>query len=78
MLGLEAFRETAARLYMNETGSSWRPAGGSRLNHSAALTSAVVDGRDFLRALGNEAPGGDARRFAGGVRRRPIELPVER
>jgi hypothetical protein len=35
---------------MSETGSSWRPAGGSRLNHSASLTSAVVDGRDFLRA----------------------------
>ena len=50
MLGLEAFRETAALLYMNETGSSWRPAGGSRLNHSRSLTSAVVDGRDYLRA----------------------------
>lgn len=50
MLGLEAFREIAAALYTNETGSSWRPATGSRLNHSAALTSAVVDGRDFLRA----------------------------
>jgi hypothetical protein len=50
MLGLEALRETAALLYTNETGSSWRPAGGSRLNHGAALTSAVVDGRDFLRA----------------------------
>jgi hypothetical protein len=50
MLGLEAFREAAAALYMQETGSSWRPAGGSRLNHSRGLTSAVVDGRDFLRA----------------------------
>jgi hypothetical protein len=50
MLALEDFRETAACLYMNETGSSWRPAGGSRLNHSAGLTSAVVDGRDYLRA----------------------------
>lgn len=50
MLALESFREAAALLYMNETGSSWRPAGGSRLNHSAALTSAVVDGRDYLRA----------------------------
>jgi hypothetical protein len=37
-------------LYMSETGSSWRPAGGSRLSHASALTSAVVDGRDFLRA----------------------------
>lgn len=50
MLGLEAFREAAALLYTQETGSSWRPAGGSRLNHSAALTSAVVEGRDYLRA----------------------------
>jgi hypothetical protein len=50
MLGLESFREAAALLYMNETGSSWRPAGGSRLNHGAALTSAVVEGRDYLRA----------------------------
>jgi hypothetical protein len=50
MLGLESFREAAAALYMNETGSSWRPAGGSRLNHSPTLTSAVVEGRDFLRA----------------------------
>jgi hypothetical protein len=50
MVGLEALREAAASLYVNETGSSWRPATGSRLNHGAALTSAVVDGRDFLRA----------------------------
>lgn len=50
MLALENLRETAARLYLNETGHSWRPAGGSRANHGATLTSAVVDGRDFLRA----------------------------
>lgn len=50
MFGLEAFREAAAALHVNETGSSWRPATGSRLNRSATLTSAVVEGRDFLRA----------------------------
>jgi hypothetical protein len=50
MLGLEIFREEAAFLYTNETGSSWRPAGGSRLSHSPGLTSAVVEGRDYLRA----------------------------
>ncbi|HZF43673.1 MAG TPA: DUF2493 domain-containing protein [Sphingomonadaceae bacterium] len=50
MLGLESLRETAALLYLNETGSSWKPAGGSRLNHAAKATSAVVQGRDFLRA----------------------------
>lgn len=50
MLALESFREAAAELYLNETGSSWRPATGSRPNHGAALTSAVVEGRDYLRA----------------------------
>jgi len=71
MLGLEAFREAAALLYLNETGSSWRPAGGSRLNHSASLTSAVVDGRDYLRARAQSRrraamPEGTPVLFAGG------------
>jgi len=71
MLGLEAFRETAGQLYMSETGSSWRPAGGSRLNHSRALTSAVVDGREFLRVRAEARrraamPHGTPVLFAGG------------
>jgi hypothetical protein len=71
MLGLEAFRETAALLYMQETGSSWRPAGGSRLSHSASLTSAVVEGRDFMRARAESRrraalPEGTPVVFAGG------------
>ena len=71
MIGLESFREAAALLYMNETGSSWRPTGGSRLNHSAALTSAVVDGRDYLRARSEARrraalPDGTPVIFAGG------------
>ena len=71
MLGLEGFRETAAALYLHETGSSWRPAGGSRLNHSASLTSAVVDGRDYLRARSEARrsaamPQGTPVLFAGG------------
>lgn len=71
MIGLEAFRETAAALYLNETGSSWRPAGGSRLNHSSTLTSAVVEGRDYLRARaetrrGAALPQGLPVVFAGG------------
>jgi YspA, cpYpsA-related SLOG family len=71
MLGLEAFRETAASLYLHETGSSWRPAGGSRLNHSAGMTSAVVEGRDFLRAraearCGAAMPEGTPVLFSGG------------
>lgn len=71
MLSLEAFREAAAALYLDETGSSWRPAGGSRLNHSAGLTSAVVDGRAFLRARAESRrrsvmPDGQPVLFAGG------------
>jgi hypothetical protein len=71
MLALESLRETAARLYLNETGHSWRPAGGSRPNHGAALTSAVVDGRDFLRARAESRrkaamPEGTPVVFAGG------------
>ena len=50
MLALEAMREVAAALYLNETGSSWRPVSSSRLNHGAMLSSAVVQGREFLRA----------------------------
>jgi hypothetical protein len=71
MLGLESLREAAACLYLNETGRSWRPAGGSRANHGAALTSAVVDGRDFLRARSESRrravmPEGTPVVFAGG------------
>ena len=71
MVALESIREAAAILYMNETGSSWRPATGSRLNHSAALTSAVVDGRDYLRARSEARrraamPDGTPVIFAGG------------
>lgn len=71
MLALESLRETAAFLYVNETGHSWRPAGGSRANHGAALTSAVVDGRDFLRARSQSRrkalmPDGTPVVFAGG------------
>jgi hypothetical protein len=71
MMALEQFREAAAVLYLNETGSSWRPATGSRLNHSAKMTSAVVDGRQFLRARAESRrraamPEGTPVVFAGG------------
>ena len=71
MIGLESLREVAAGFYLNETGSSWRPAGGSRLNHSAKLTSAVIDGREFLRARAERhrkaaLPQGTPVVFAGG------------
>ena len=71
MLALEGFREAAAALYLHEIGSSWRPAGGSRLNHSPGLTAAVVDGRDYLRARSEArrsaaTPQGTPVLFAGG------------
>jgi hypothetical protein len=71
MLGLEAFREAAAYLYMRETGSSWRPSTGSRLNHSSEMTSALVEGRDYVRARAQASrraamPEGTPVIFAGG------------
>ncbi|RVT90310.1 DUF2493 domain-containing protein [Sphingomonas crocodyli] len=44
----ERMRDTAARHYLRETGRSWIPASGNRI--SLGVTSAVVDGRAFLRA----------------------------
>ena len=45
----EFFRDHAAELFETHTGSSWRPRAGSKVNHRA-LTSAVVDSRDFINA----------------------------
>ncbi len=45
----EFFRDQLSDLYANETGSSWRPRAGSMVNHRA-LTSAMIDSRDFLNA----------------------------
>jgi hypothetical protein len=78
MIGLENLREVAAALYRNETGSSWRPAGGSRLSHSAKITSAMVDGRAFLRARAERSrkallPEGTPVVFAGGRLSFPTE-----
>jgi hypothetical protein len=50
MLALEEMREVAAAHYLNEFGNSWKPVSSSRFNHGAMLTSALVEGRDFLRA----------------------------
>ena len=71
MLALEQLRETAAALYVTETGSSWRPTTSSRLNHGAMLTSALVAGRDFVRARAQSkrraaTPEGTPVVFAGG------------
>lgn len=50
MIALEEMREVAATLYAHEFSASWKPVSSSRFNHGAMLTSAVVQGRDFLRA----------------------------
>jgi hypothetical protein len=82
MLGLEAFREAAAVLYINETGTAWRPATGSRLNHAKTLTSAVIDGRDFLRARAQSErravlPEGTPVLFAGGRQSFPTDAEAK-
>jgi hypothetical protein len=50
MLAFEEMREIAASFYLDEFGSSWKPVSSSRFNHGAMLTSALVEGREFLRA----------------------------
>ena len=71
MIAFEQMREIAASLYLDETGSSWKPFTGSRSNHSKKVTSAVVDARDFLRARAKRRrdahiPEGTPVVFAGG------------
>jgi hypothetical protein len=71
MLALEEMREIAADLYLNEFGNSWKPVSSSRFNHGGMLTSALVEGRDFLRAraeskLRAAMPQGTPVIFAGG------------
>lgn len=78
MLSLEEMREVAAGLYLNEFGSSWKPISSSRHNHGAMLTSALVQGRDFLRARAESKrraamPEGTPVIFAGGRTRHPTE-----
>jgi hypothetical protein len=43
------FRDEAAEHFARHTGSHWHPRSGSLVNHRA-LTSAVIDSRDFLAA----------------------------
>jgi hypothetical protein len=78
MLALEEMREIAAGLYLNEFGSSWKPVSSSRFNHGAMLTSALVEGRDFMRARAESKrraamPDGKPVVFAGGRTRHPTE-----
>lgn len=44
----ERMRDTAAALYIRETGRSWIPSSGNRI--SLGVTSAIIDGRAFLQA----------------------------
>ena len=46
---MEFFRDQAAEHFDRHTGSAWRPRSGSMVNHRA-LTSAMIDSRDFLAA----------------------------
>ncbi len=45
----ELMRDQAAEHYERHTGSVWRPRSGSMINHKA-MTSAMIDSRDFLAA----------------------------
>ena len=44
---MEFFRDQAAEQFERHAGSAWRPRTGSKVNHRA-LTSTVIDSRDFL------------------------------
>ena len=46
---MELFRDQAAEHFARQTGSHWHPRSGSMVNHRA-LTSAMIDSRDFLAA----------------------------
>ena len=46
---MEYFRDQAAEHFERQTGTAWRPRSGSMVNHRA-LTSAMIDSRDFLAA----------------------------
>ena len=45
----ELMRDQAAEHFEHHTGSSWKPRSGSMVNHKA-MTSAMIDSRDFLAA----------------------------
>ncbi len=68
---MEFFRDEAAEQFERHTGSAWRPRAGSKVNHRA-LTSALIDSRDFLiakRRAESEAllPPGPKIAFTGGL-----------
>ena len=68
---MEFFRDQAVNQYERHTRSAWRPRSGSIVNHRA-LTSALIDSRDFLaakRRAQNEVlvPAGPKIAFTSGV-----------
>jgi hypothetical protein len=68
---MELFRDEAADHFDHHIGSCWRPRSGSKVNHRA-LTSAMIDSRDFLaaqRRAANETllPAGAKVAFTGGL-----------
>src|SRR5271166_1670256 len=68
---IELFRDHAADQFERHIGSAWRPRSGSKVNHRA-LTSAMIDSRDFLsakRRAENEVllPAGPKIAVAGGL-----------
>ena len=46
----ERMRDAVAEQYRAATGEVWRPRHGSHASQTAALTSAAIDARDFMRA----------------------------
>lgn len=67
----EFMRDYAADLFEAQTGSSWRPRTGSKVNH-ANMTATMIDSRDFLSARRRAEtevliPGGTKIAFSGGM-----------
>ncbi len=67
----EFMRDYAADLFEAQTGSSWRPRTGSKVNH-ATMTAAMIDSRDFLSARRRAEtevliPAGTKIAFSGGM-----------
>jgi hypothetical protein len=67
----EFMRDYAADLFEAQTGSSWRPRTGSKVNH-ANMTAAMIDSRDFLSARRRAEtevliPAGTKIAFSGGM-----------
>lgn len=67
----EFMRDFSAELFEVQTGSSWRPRTGSKVNH-ANMTAAMIDSRDFLSARRHAEtevliPAGTKIAFSGGM-----------